>query len=86
MRKPIEMLNRSVGALTQFLLFGMVTIVFSQIVFRSVFQQPLSWSGKLSRYVLVWVILDGGGNARARGGIQAWMWSCVAPLSECSLW
>ncbi|SBV93348.1 Tripartite ATP-independent periplasmic transporter DctQ component [uncultured Alphaproteobacteria bacterium] len=41
------------------LMFGMMTIIFSQVVARYVFHQSLSWSEEVGRYVFVWITFLG---------------------------
>ncbi|MDK2801009.1 MAG: TRAP-type transport system small permease protein [Clostridiales bacterium] len=43
-------------------LFGvMVIIVFMQVIFRYVFQNSLSWSEEVARYIFVWLVFLGAG-------------------------
>ena len=40
------------------LLFGLqICIVFSQVIWRFIFNDPFSWSEELARYLQVWIIL-----------------------------
>lgn len=41
------------------LMFGMMSIIFSQVVARYVFRQSLSWSEEVGRYVFVWITFLG---------------------------
>ena len=38
-----------------FLLFVSVVVIFSQVVMRYVFQNSLSWSEELGRYLFIWL-------------------------------
>ncbi|WP_028306422.1 TRAP transporter small permease [Desulfitibacter alkalitolerans] len=42
-----------------FLMFSMLTIIFTQVVFRYVFQNSISWSEELGRYIFVWMTFFG---------------------------
>ena len=49
---------RKVASTAIILLFGLqVLVVFSQVVWRFVFNNPFSWSEELARYLQVWLIL-----------------------------
>lgn len=43
--------------------FVMVIVVFLQVIFRFVLDQPLAWTEELSRYLLVWITFLGAGYA-----------------------
>ncbi|MBW2059284.1 MAG: TRAP transporter small permease [Deltaproteobacteria bacterium] len=45
------------------LLAGTVTCIFFQVIFRYVFDSPLTWSEELSRIFFVWMCLIGSGIA-----------------------
>ncbi len=68
MRKLVEVVNRTAEVLTLGLLAAVVIIVFLQIVFRSIFLQPLSWSEELARYLFVWLIFMGASTIVRVGG------------------
>jgi TRAP-type C4-dicarboxylate transport system permease small subunit len=49
---------RKVAKLAIVVIFGLqVVVVFSQVVWRFVFNNPFSWSEELARYLQVWLIL-----------------------------
>lgn len=41
----------------------MVIVVFLQVLFRFVLDQPLAWTEELSRYLLIWITFLGAGYA-----------------------
>jgi TRAP-type transport system small permease protein len=59
MRKLVEGVNRGAEVLTQLFLATMVVVVFTQVIFRFILQQPLSWSEEVARYVFVGIIWMG---------------------------
>jgi TRAP-type transport system small permease protein len=59
MRKFVEGVNRGAEILTQVFLAAMVVVVFTQVVFRFLIQQPISWSEEVARYVFVGIIWMG---------------------------
>lgn len=59
MRKLVEAVNRVAEVVTQVCLGVMVVVVFTQVIFRFVIQQPLSWSEEVARYVFVGIIWMG---------------------------
>jgi TRAP-type C4-dicarboxylate transport system permease small subunit len=56
MRRLVEAVNWGAEVLTRILLVVMVITVFTQVIFRFVLQQPLSWSEEVARYVCVGII------------------------------
>ncbi len=59
MRRLVEAVNRGAEVLVQIFLVVMVITVFTQVIFRFVLQQPLSWSEEVARYVCVGIIWMG---------------------------
>jgi TRAP-type transport system small permease protein len=59
MRKLVEVVNRAAETLTQVFLAAMVVVVFTQVIFRFIIQQPISWSEEVARYVFVGIIWMG---------------------------
>jgi TRAP-type transport system small permease protein len=59
MRKLVEGVNRAAEILTQIFLAVMVVVVFTQVIFRFIIQQPISWSEEVARYVFVGIIWMG---------------------------
>lgn len=59
MRKLVEAVNAGAAVLTQLFLATMVVVVFTQVIFRFILQQPLSWSEEVARYVFVGIIWMG---------------------------
>jgi TRAP-type C4-dicarboxylate transport system permease small subunit len=50
------------------LMAALTAVTFLQVVMRYVFNDPLTWSEELARYLFVWVSLIGAGAAVGRGG------------------
>ena len=45
------------------LLSGMVVLIFSQVLFRYLFNQPIAWTEELSRHFMIWAALLGAAVA-----------------------
>lgn len=45
------------------MLFVMVVVVFMQVLFRFVIDQPLAWTEEVARYLLVWITFLGAAYA-----------------------
>lgn len=56
-------LGRSVEYLTGSLFVAMIIITFLQVIFRYVFNNSLTWSEELARYLFVWATLLGAALA-----------------------
>jgi len=59
MRRLVEAVNWGAEVLVRIFLVVMVITVFTQVIFRFVLQQPLSWSEEVARYVCVGIIWMG---------------------------
>ncbi|MBW2037325.1 MAG: TRAP transporter small permease [Deltaproteobacteria bacterium] len=54
-----KLLRRPLELTLCILLITTVVVTFSQVVFRYVFHQPLSWSEELARFLFMWIALLG---------------------------
>ncbi len=68
MRRLVERINRALEVGVQVLMAVLTVTVFTQVIFRFLLQQPLSWSEEVGRYVFVWVIWLGTALAVAERG------------------
>ncbi len=55
MKKFDEMLHASLLWACGILMFGMMSVIFAQVVARYVMHQSLSWSEEVGRYIFVWI-------------------------------
>ncbi|WP_404322773.1 TRAP transporter small permease [Cytobacillus firmus] len=62
-KKIVDSLNAFIKWILILLFFIMVIVVFLQVLFRFVLDQPLAWTEELSRYLLVWITFLGAGYA-----------------------
>ncbi|MBG9588286.1 TRAP transporter small permease [Cytobacillus firmus] len=62
-KKIVDSLNAFIKWILILLFFIMVIVVFLQVLFRFVLDQPLAWTEELSRYLLVWITFLGAGFA-----------------------
>ncbi|MDR1625231.1 MAG: TRAP transporter small permease [Spirochaetia bacterium] len=46
---------------------GMTVLIFIQVIFRYVFNQPLAWSEELARFLFIWMTFVAGVVAARRG-------------------
>ncbi|MBM4761361.1 TRAP transporter small permease [Bacillus sp. B15-48] len=60
-KKFVNLLNTCIKWILFILFFVLVVVVFLQVLFRFVFEQPLAWTEELSRYLLVWLTFLGAG-------------------------
>ncbi len=51
--------NKLLDTIVVFCVFGMVIVIVLQVIFRFVFNDPLSWSEEISRYFFVWITFLG---------------------------
>ena len=73
MGKLISIWNKVEENLIVLIMAGMATIVFAQIVFRTL-KMSLSWSEELARYLTIWISFVGSSYAFRRGshiGVEA---------------
>lgn len=61
LKKLKIIMDKTILAFTSALFLIMVILVFSQVIFRYVFHNSLSWSEEISRYLLVWIIFLSAG-------------------------
>lgn len=62
-KRIIDLINGLIKWTLVLLFFVMVVVVFLQVLFRFVLDQPLAWTEELSRYLLVWITFLGAGYA-----------------------
>lgn len=55
MKKFDEVLQTSLLWACGLLMFGMMSVIFAQVVARYVMHQSLSWSEEVGRYIFVWI-------------------------------
>ncbi len=67
MKKVDEIVAKILYYSCAFLMFMMVTIIFTQVVSRYAFGKPLSWSEELGRYIFVWMSFLGMAVAMHKG-------------------
>jgi TRAP-type transport system small permease protein len=60
-KKLVNILNKFIKWILIILFFLLVVVVFLQVLFRFVLEQPLAWTEELSRYLLVWITFLGAG-------------------------
>ncbi|SEM50587.1 TRAP-type C4-dicarboxylate transport system, small permease component [Mesobacillus persicus] len=58
-KKLVNLLNLFIKWILIILFFLLVVVVFLQVLFRFVLEQPLAWTEELSRYLLVWITFLG---------------------------
>lgn len=63
-------LNQFINVAVILCVIGMIIVVFLQVIFRFIFNDPLSWSEELARYLFVWITFLGAAIcAREKGHI-----------------
>ncbi len=71
-------LARVLNSITEKILFvllsAMTLIVFSQILFRYVFQTPLYWSEEAARYIMIWIVFLGASIGIRKGSHLGFTW------------
>lgn len=67
MGKVSDAVNKIAEYATAVMLFMMVVILFTQVFFRFVLQNSLSWSEEVSRYLFIWISLLGVSIGVKRG-------------------
>ena len=60
-KKPVKLFDAFIENLVFALSLGYVIVSFLQVLFRYVFNQSLSWSEELCRYLFVWTVFIGSG-------------------------
>ncbi|MDR2588289.1 MAG: TRAP transporter small permease [Spirochaetales bacterium] len=63
--KIVDTLFFWLSALT---LGGMTVLIFTQVLFRYVFNSPLAWTEELARFLFIWMTFVAGVVAARRGG------------------
>lgn len=63
MQKFENILFKFIYYLCAFLMFLMVTIIFSQVVARYIFHHSLYWSEEIGRYLFIWITFIGAALA-----------------------
>ncbi|PKM54158.1 MAG: TRAP transporter small permease [Firmicutes bacterium HGW-Firmicutes-5] len=70
MKKIRFFLDQLVNVSVILCVIGMIIVIFMQVIFRFIFNNPLSWSEELARYLFVWITFLGASIcARERGHI-----------------
>ncbi|WP_449538973.1 TRAP transporter small permease [Ferdinandcohnia sp. Marseille-Q9671] len=60
-KKTVNFINGFFKWILIILFFVLVVVVFLQVLFRFVLEQPLAWTEELGRYLLVWTTFLGAG-------------------------
>jgi TRAP-type C4-dicarboxylate transport system permease small subunit len=74
MKSYVNRMNGFLKVILNAMLFLMVLLIFLQVVFRFVFDNPLGWTEESARFLLVWITFLGAAYAMASGahiGIDA---------------
>ncbi len=72
-KKIVDSINGFFKWVLIILFFALVVVVFLQVLFRFVFEQPLAWTEELGRYLLVWTTFLGAGygmSVKAHPGVE----------------
>ncbi len=72
-KKLVEVINGFFKWILIVLFFVLVVVVFLQVLFRFVVEQPLAWTEELGRYLLVWTTFLGAGygmSVKAHPGVE----------------
>lgn len=64
----LDRVNRVVEMVSAGMMAVMVTVIFLQVVFRSVIKSAIPWSEELARYLMVWITFLGAATAVKRKG------------------
>ncbi len=59
LRNSFELMDRVVNWFLALLMAGMVVVIAMQVWYRFVFNDPLSWSEEVGRYLFVWISFMG---------------------------
>ena len=65
MQKIDKSIQRLERVIICFAFFVMVAVTFAQVIARFVFNDPISWSEEVARYLFVWITLLGAAHAVA---------------------
>jgi TRAP-type C4-dicarboxylate transport system permease small subunit len=68
MEKLYRQFMRVLDLVCAFMFFSMFTVSLLQVVFRYVFNDSLSWTEEMARYLFVWISFLGGAVVMDRGG------------------
>ncbi|MDR4887697.1 TRAP transporter small permease [Fredinandcohnia sp. QZ13] len=72
-KKIVDFINGIFKWILIVLFFVLVVVVFLQVIFRFVLEQPLAWTEELGRYLLVWTTFLGAGygmSVKAHPGVE----------------
>ena len=81
----IRVFRKLVDLLSVSLLAAMITLIFTQILGRYVFNYSIAWSEELATFVQVWLVMLGAGIAMRRGqhvGIDILIVRCPIPFQR----
>lgn len=66
LNKIIKLYDNILENIVAILYAGIISIMFSQVVFRYVFNSPRTWAEELSRYLFIWIVYLGAAIAISR--------------------
>ncbi len=74
--KAVQVINTVIKYFLILMMFVMVVVVFLQVVYRFVLDNPLAWTEETARYLLVWITFLGAAYAmgsKAHIGVDLFM-------------
>lgn len=74
--KTVQLINTVIKYFLILMMFVMVVVVFLQVVYRFVLDNPLAWTEETARYLLVWITFLGAAYAmgsKAHIGVDLFM-------------
>ena len=87
--KITNILESLVRIVMMLLLSGMVVLIFSQVLFRYLFNQPIAWTEELSRHFMIWAALLGAAVAyrkKAHLGVDVLVQQFSLQWQEAVVW
>lgn len=81
MRTVIRNISNQLNKGAEYLIIGLIAaisvLIFTQVVFRYVFNYSLFWSEELGRYTLIWITFIGASIGFKRNLMLEWIFSIM---------